>query len=73
MRVLIGVVLGLTGLSASAASFIPLGDLAGGGFSSSALNVSADGSVVVDVASSASGTDAFVWTSGSGWQRLFVE
>lgn len=46
-RILVGVTLGLASLSASAASFTPLGDLSGGSFYSVARGVSADGSVVV--------------------------
>ena len=56
--------------SVLAASFQGLGDLPGGGFSSSARAVSADGSVVVGYSSSASGVEAFRWTSGSGMVGL---
>lgn len=42
------------------------GDLSGGGFHSQAFGVSADGSVVVGVSESASGGQAFRWTSGGG-------
>lgn len=48
-----------------AASFTPLGDLAGGSFGSLALDVSADGSVVVGWGTSASGDEAFRWVSGT--------
>ncbi|MCA1958668.1 MAG: hypothetical protein LDL14_09095, partial [Nitrospira sp.] len=53
-------------LSAQAAEFIPLGDLPGGSFSSMALGVSADGSVVVGVSRSGSGDEAFRWTEATG-------
>jgi probable HAF family extracellular repeat protein len=46
--------------------FIGLGDLPGGSFSSRALDVSADGTVVVGVSSSAPGAQAFRWTQGGG-------
>ena len=42
----------------------PLGDLPGGDFASTALGISADGSVVVGVGTSASGNEAFRWESG---------
>ena len=51
---------------ATAPSFQGLGDLPGGIFDSRAFGVSADGSVVVGESSSASGTEAFRWTSGGG-------
>jgi len=68
MRRLAGCLM-LVGLSlsadrAGAAYFTPLGDLTGGTFNSSAGGVSADGSVVVGSSSSASGFEAFRWTSG---------
>jgi probable HAF family extracellular repeat protein len=47
-----------------------LGDLSGGAFSSSASGVSADGSVVVGVSSSAPGTQAFRWTQSGGMVGL---
>ncbi|KKK87665.1 hypothetical protein LCGC14_2750980, partial [marine sediment metagenome] len=48
--------LALAGISRSdAVSFTPLGDLAGGSFGSTAVDVSADGSVVVGLGISASG------------------
>lgn len=47
-------------------SFTPLGDFAGGLFESSANAISADGTVVVGRATSASGTGAFRWTSVDG-------
>lgn len=47
-------------------SFTPLGDLMGSTFSSSAHAVSADGSVIVGSGTSASGTEAFKWTSAGG-------
>lgn len=63
-QILCGMVLVLTCGSANASSFTPLGDLAGGGFSSIASGISADGSVVVGRGRSASGTEAFIWTGG---------
>jgi len=50
----------------AAASLTPLGDLPGGDFSSHATGVSGDGSVVVGISNSASGNQAFRWTSGGG-------
>lgn len=47
---------------AYAAQLIGLGDLAGGSFISLVRGISADGSVVVGVSSTASGTEAFRWT-----------
>jgi probable HAF family extracellular repeat protein len=47
-----------------------LGDLAGGDFNSLASGVSADGSVVVGTGTSASGGEAFRWTSGGGMVGL---
>jgi probable HAF family extracellular repeat protein len=47
--------------SAQAVSFTGLGDLSGGSFSSFANDVSADGSTVVGVSSSANGSEAFRW------------
>ena len=58
----------LTG--ARAAELIGLGDLAGGSFTSRAFGVSADGSVVVGQGASASGSEAFRWTQGSGMVGL---
>jgi probable HAF family extracellular repeat protein len=54
----------------SAASFQGLGDLPGGSFYSKAYGVSANGSVVVGGATSASGAEAFRWTSGGGMVGL---
>jgi probable HAF family extracellular repeat protein len=45
---------------------IGLGDLPGGGFSSSANGVSADGAVVVGYSVSALGIEAFRWTASGG-------
>ncbi len=50
--------------------FTPLGDLANGSFDSKAYGVSGDGSVVVGYGTSASGTEAFSWTSGGGMVGL---
>ena len=56
--------------SSHAASFTPLGDLAGGDFHSGAFDVSGDGSTVVGYSSSASGDEAFVWDATNGMQGL---
>ena len=54
-----------------AASFTPLGDLAGGSFNSNAWAISADGAVVVGHGRGASDTpEAFRWTSGGGMVSL---
>ena len=55
---------------ADAASFTPLGDLAGGSFKSNALDVSAAGSVVVGNATADGDSDAFRWTAATGMQRV---
>lgn len=52
--------------TAQAQSFTPLGDLAGGTFSSNAKGVSDDGSLVVGYGDSASGQEAFRWTQAGG-------
>lgn len=54
----------------SPAFFGGLGDLAGGGFSSQAFAISADGSVVVGEGTSALGTEAFRWTIRDGMVGL---
>jgi hypothetical protein len=60
----------LVSLSANAATeFTPLGDLPDGDTRSFARDVSADGSVVVGLASSAPGMEAFRWTSAGGMGR----
>lgn len=53
----------------SGGGLVSLGALPGG-FSSEALGVSADGTVVVGYSSSASGTQAFRWTAGDGLEAL---
>ncbi len=55
---------------AQAASLTALGDLPGGEFLSDAQGVSGDGSVVVGFSYSASGVEAFRWTSGGGMVGL---
>lgn len=50
--------------------FQPLGDLPGGAFFSKAAAVSADGTVVVGLATSANGDQPFVWTAGAGMNAL---
>jgi len=49
---------------------VGLGDLPGGNFSSFANGVSGDGSVVVGRGTSASGEEAFRWTSSGGMRNL---
>jgi probable HAF family extracellular repeat protein len=49
---------------------VGLGDLPGGSFNSRAYGVSADGSVIVGYGNSASGSEAFRWTSGGGMVGL---
>jgi probable HAF family extracellular repeat protein len=56
--------------SAYAATLTPLGDLAGGMFESYAHGVSNDGAVVVGAGHSASGYEAFRWTSAGGMVGL---
>ncbi|MBX9792466.1 MAG: PEP-CTERM sorting domain-containing protein [Pirellulales bacterium] len=55
-----------SGGGAGQGTMVGLGDLPGGIFSSYANGVSADGSVVVGYGLSASGYEAFRWTSGGG-------
>jgi probable HAF family extracellular repeat protein len=56
--------------STSDSGFIPLGDLPGGTFNSSALEVSDDGSVVVGISDIASGGEVFRWTAATGMVGL---
>ncbi len=51
-------------------TFVGLGDLVGGAYTSAAFDVSADGSVVVGRSESASGGEAFIWTVGDGMTGL---
>jgi probable HAF family extracellular repeat protein len=51
-------------------TFMGLGDLTGGADSSSAYAVSDDGSTVVGTSQTASGSEAFRWTSGGGMVGL---
>jgi probable HAF family extracellular repeat protein len=60
----------LAPLSHAQPSFTPLGDLKGGAFSSKALAVSADGSVVVGMSTTAAGDSPFIWTSSQGMTPL---
>ncbi|MBL8201466.1 MAG: hypothetical protein JNK40_10875 [Chromatiales bacterium] len=55
---------------ATAASFLPLGDLAGGQSYSVAYDVSADGSTVVGSGTTQVGAQAFRWTAATGMQSL---
>ena len=50
---------------------VGLGDLPGGLFESFAVDVSGDGSVVVGYGSADFGTEAFLWTSDGGMERLW--
>ena len=54
----------------AADAFTPLGDLAGGSFSSEAYGINADGTVVVGRGASASGFEAFRWTQAGGMVGL---
>ena len=49
---------------------VGLSDLDGGGFSSFARDVSADAAVVVGYSNSASGSEAFFWTSADGTRSV---
>jgi probable HAF family extracellular repeat protein len=49
---------------------VGLGDLAGGLFGSGVTDVSADGSVLVGHAQTASGTEAFIWDAANGMRNL---
>lgn len=51
-------------------SFLPLSDFPGGTFQSGASGISADGTVVVGLGSSAAGTRAFKWTSATGMSDI---
>jgi probable HAF family extracellular repeat protein len=68
----LAVLLSVSAASAAfaAASLTPLGDLPGGSFGSYASGVSGDGSTVVGNSYSASGQEAFRWTSESGMVGL---
>jgi len=57
------------GGAAAAPMFIGFGDLPGGGFETEAGGVSADGSTVVGVASSASGEEGFRWRAPAPGSR----
>jgi probable HAF family extracellular repeat protein len=63
-------VLAATSTMAATAAFQGLGDLSGGSFSSLALDVSNDGSVVVGYGTTASGQQAFRWTQSTGMVAL---
>ena len=56
--------------AAGQATFIPLGDLPGGSFSSVANSVSANGKYVVGAGATASGNRGFVWTLSGGLVQL---
>jgi len=53
-----------------AEGFVGLGDLAGGTVHSVAMDVSADGSAVVGLATAAQGSTAFVWDAARGMRSL---
>jgi hypothetical protein len=69
-------IVGLLALSCAAAAwpqdaeFIPLGDLAGGDFFSSAYDVSDDGDVVVGLGRSERAQEAMIWTAATGMQPM---
>ena len=54
----------------SSGAFQLLGDLAGGAVRSEAIGMSADGSTIVGVSTSALGGEAFLWTAGGGMVPL---
>jgi probable HAF family extracellular repeat protein len=56
--------------SPQSVSFQGLGDFSGGTFESSALRVSADGSVIVGYGTTAAGKQAFRWTQSDGMVSL---
>jgi uncharacterized membrane protein len=56
--------------AAGQATFIPLGDLSGGAFSSVANSVSANGKYVVGAGTTATGGRGFVWTLSDGIVQL---
>lgn len=70
MRQLLVLVALLFAVPAHGAHFVPLGDLPGGIFESSATGISAEGSVVVGTSQSASGIEAFRWTNSGGMVGL---
>ncbi|MCB9852293.1 MAG: PEP-CTERM sorting domain-containing protein [Phycisphaerales bacterium] len=55
---------------ASVASLRGLGDLPGGNFESYAIDISADGTVVVGTGTTANGRRAFRWTAAGGMEEL---
>ena len=69
-------IVGLLALSCAVAAwaqdaeFIPLGDLPGGDFFSSAYDVSDDGVVVVGLGRSELGQEATIWTAATGMQAM---
>lgn len=69
-RALAAVLLWTAAARAQVPSFTGVGDLPGGSASSTALDVSADGTVVVGESESASGTEAFRWSVGGGISGL---
>lgn len=56
--------------SATAASFTPLGDLAGGTYFSRVTDISGNGTIVVGNSSTAAGTRAFIWTASTGMVEM---
>jgi probable HAF family extracellular repeat protein len=67
---LAAVLLGTAAARAQVPGFTGVGDLPGGAIESAALDVSADGLVVVGESESASGTQAFRWTPAGGMVGL---
>jgi probable HAF family extracellular repeat protein len=70
MKTLTTTLLLIGAASVHAGSFLGLGDIPGGIFESAAYGVSADGSAVVGFSRSASGGEAFRWTSAGGMVGL---
>lgn len=67
---IVGVSGGQAFLWTQGSGMIGLGDLPGGSFSSTALGVSYDGSVVVGWGTTTNGQEAFIWDSTNGMRNL---
>ena len=61
---------GAVSTASGAVTLTPLGDLPGGQFDSRATAVSADGSIVFGTTNTASGTQTFRWSVGTGMVSL---
>jgi len=68
--VIVGVDFGQAARWTAATGAVLLGDIPGGALSSLALDVSADGSVIVGLGMGGSGQEAFVWDAIHGMQSL---